>query len=395
MCDRRVIRQCEKNNSALRRVTVRSKYSVNQLLRSNGDLLITGGQRTQREGLLLRAVSQFREQFPERTAIVFTGSADTERGLIDLVCSGGPGPLAVSSPDHRNYDVFCGLRPAEAAACLIQIAQVTNQCACGKLSAYALPFLNVLDRMNDGDIALKAMRAFALNTDSAVATYAQKNGMEPEARQIMQSPGGGREFRSLLESVSFAFEALLPDGEQETGFSLTAAVGIPCVICVRADTANPSVVSTYFAWILQALAGRQGNFALFLDESCLIRQTSFMETVEALKGTVLTVVCVENAASLGTETFLSRFSRDIILLGGTVAGMQKVLDSLGNYTHFQPANTISTPRFFWLPGHSVSSNILTYDRPKVLLEETMGFQAVIRGDCGPDISLVRRLEGVL
>lgn len=108
---------------------------------------------------------------------------------------------------------------------------------------------------------------------------------------------------------------------------------------------------------------------------------------------VPTTVSIENSTAIGSEDFLSRFSRNIILLDGETAGLQKALTNLGEHTHFEPDLTISSPpRLHLSPFRYVSDSILTYNRPKISMDKTFGFQAVLRGNQGPMISLVRQLE---
>lgn len=388
----RIKRQCDSHNLASRRVTSHTSFPVSRILRSAGDLLITGGSRGQRQTLLLQAVCRFREQFPDRAAVVFTDSPELEHGLIAAVSGGAPGPLMVSSSVYPNYDVLYGLPPAQLASCIGQMAQVVH-CAAPGVTDYALAFLNILDRLSNGGASLKTMRDFARNSDPAIAAWARDEGMETEAMQIMASAESGKAFRSLLEIISAAFASLLPPDGHETGFNLSLSTDSPCTVCIRASTAGTEIVSAYFAQILLALAGTGRAFALFLDGPLLLRQPAFLQALEALKGSVPVTVSTEDAGAVQAEQFLFRFSRDIILLGGEFAGVQKALASLGEYTHFEPAQSISAPaRLFGLSHRSVSDSILTYSRPKVLPEETRGFQAVLRGDHGPDIRLVHRLE---
>lgn len=359
----RIQRQCDTHNAAQRSVMLQTRFPVGRLLWETGDLLITGGHSGQRQMLLLQAIRRARERFPDRTAVVFTDSPDTERGLISLVGGGGLGSLAVSSPAYPNYDVFSGLRPAETAACLARIAEACH-CLSSGIYGYALAFLSILDRAADGKLSLRTMEEFARNTDLAIAAWAADNGLEAEAHQVTDSPDGGKIFRSLLPLVRSAFSSLLLPEGQETGFGLSRAPEVAGTVCLRANTCSPEVLALCFAQALRSLAGRRTAFSLFLDDALLMRQSAFGQVIEELQGAVPLTIAVGDAAALRSEDIFSRFSRDIILLDGEVAGVQKALASLGEYTHFEPARTVSGPaKLFWPRERSVSDGILSYTRP--------------------------------
>ena len=70
--------------------------------------------------------------------------------------------------------------------------------------------------------------------------------------------------------------------------------------------------------------------------------------------------------------------------------MQKTLTELGDYTHFEPAEYAGTPpRMMFSLAHSKNENIITYTRPKVMLEETKNYAMVIRGYDGVEIAVAK------
>ena len=388
MVSYQVRQQCERHNRELRRVVEYNRFPLDHILWGEGNLLLTGGQVAQRQDILIRLVRHLRQQPPERPLFLFTASAEVERELIGLARAGYLGTLRVISPEYPNYDVFYGMPSVVIADCLTKIAGGDEG-----LYSYALAFLSLLDRA--GTLSLSNMVDFARNTDAAIAGWAQDCGLLEERAQIMGSSQGGIRFRSALRMVSLAFSSLTREG-CAARFSLTTATDVPCAVCLRADAVHPEVLAAYFSYVFQSLLGQGRSFTVILDEPPFLRHSAFSQSLAALKQSPLTMtaVSVENAAAFGGEEFLSNFSREIILLGGGRVGssdMQWILDGLGSYPHFEPAKSASgPPRLLGL--RPVGDSILTYTRSKVLVEETEGFQAVLRGHRGAETGMARRLE---
>ena len=383
--------QCVRHNSGARCTAEYRRFPLERILSGEGNLLLTGGGLFRRREILLRLVRQLRRQYPEKPVFVFTGSADTERGLIEMARTGGLGPLCAVSPDYPNYSVFSGLPPAVIADCLVRLAENET------LYGYALAFLTVLRRYQTESPSLADMLDFAKNSDAAIAAWAQEQDLPEQYSQLAGSPQCGKQFRSLLRRTAAAFSSLTPEEETDR-FSFVNAVRLPCAVCLRVSTASPDLLAVYFSCVLQTLLGWGESFSVVLDEPALLQNPVFLRTLEELKRNplVTAAVSVGNAAAFGEENFLGNFSRNIILTdGANPSDMQKILDSLGQYTHFEPAQSSAAPDsfFLWPKKRSVSDSILTYARPKILLEETEGFQAVLRGHRGTEIALIRRLEG--
>lgn len=391
----RVRQQCLRHNGYLRHTAAYRRFPLERILAGEGNLLLTGGGPFRRREILLRLVRQLRRQSPEKPVFVFTNSEDTELGLIEMARTGGLGPLCAVSPRYPNYSVFGGLPPAAIADCLVRLAGNEPP----DLYGYALAFLTVLRRCQTENPSLADMLEFARNSDAGIAAWAQEHGLPEQYGQLAGSPRGGQHFRSLLQRTAAAFSSLTPE-EDTVRFSLVNAVRQPCAVCLRVSTASPGLLADYFSFVLQTLLGWGEAFSVVLDEPVLLQSPAFLLTLEELKRNplVTAAVSVENAAAFGEETFLGNFSRDIILTDGGPANpsdLQRILDSLGQYTHFEPAQSSAAPDglFLWPQRRSVSDSILSYARAKVLLEETQGFQAVLRGHCGTEIAFVQRLEG--
>ena len=217
--------------------------------------------------------------------------------------------------------------------------------------------------------------------------------MTEEYETINGTKEGGRSFRSLLKVVCESVEHMTtPDCE--THFNLTRILTTPYTVLINTDTSDYVTLAAYFDSVMSILIGRNSPFAVFFDESALLSDERFQKVVENLKNKPQCLVgcSLENAFSVRGSEFLQNFGREIILLGGNVnpSDMQKILAELGEYTHFEPAEYSGTPpRLMFSLAHSKNENIITYTRPKVLLEETKKYTMVVRGYDGVEIAVAK------
>ena len=385
--------QCEAHNRQYRRVKFINYFPMDVIYKAGGNLLLAGGTLEQRTEILTDLILSTRNQYPFLPIIILSNNPLTTNKMIHVAESGKLGKLFVVSETYPNYDFFFQMSPIQISEIFTKIAENRKYRDVSNIHDYVLSFLLVLRAANDGEINLAAICEFSQNSDKVIADYALGNNMTEEYETINGTKEGGRSFRSLLKVVCKSVEQMTaPDCE--THFSLTRVLNTPYTILINTNTSDYVTLAAYFDSVMRILIGKNAPFAVFFDESALLSDESFQKTVDDLKNKPQCLVgcSLENAYSVNGEDFLQNFGREIILLGGNVdpSDMQKILAELGEYTHFEPAEYAGTPpRMMFSLAHSKNENIITYTRPKVLLEETKKYAMVIRGYDGVEIAVAK------
>ena len=385
--------QCEAHNRQYRMVKYINQFPMEEIYKAGGNLLLTGGTLEQRTEILTDLILSTRNQYPFLPIIILSNNPSTENEIIHAAETGMLGKLFVVSETYPNYDFFYQMSPIQIAEFFAKIAENRNYRDIANIHDYVLSFLLGLQTANDGDINLAAICEFSQNSDKVIADYALSNKMTEEYETINGTKEGGRSFRSLLKVVCESVEHMTtPDCE--THFNLTRILTTPYTVLINTDTSDYVTLAAYFDSVMSILIGRNSPFAVFFDESALLSDGRFQKVVENLKNKPQCLVgcSLENAFSVRGDEFLQNFGREIILLGGNVnpSDMQKILAELGEYTHFEPAEYAGTPpRMMFSLAHSKNENIITYTRPKVMLEETKNYAMVIRGYDGMEIAVAK------
>ena len=386
--------QCETHNRQYRMVSSFNRFPMNRIYKSGGNLLLTGGRIDQRTEIMTELVMSTRCQYPNLPIIILSNNSLTENILIQAAQSGNFGKLFVISEIYPNYDFFYQMSPIQITEVFTKIAENQKYRDVTNIHNYVLSFLLGLQMANGGEINLAAIRRFSQNSDKVIADYVLSKNMTEEYETINGTKDGGRSFRSLLKVLCESVKRMT-SSDCETHFNLTEISNFPCTVLINSNTSDYGTLAAYFDSVLRILIGKGFPFAFFLDESALLADESFQKNLDYLKKQAQCLVgcSVENAYSVNGEDFLKNYGREIILLKGNVdpSDMQKTLTELGEYTHFEPAEYAGTPpRLMFSLVHSKNENIITYTRPKVLLEETAEFSLVIRGYNGMEIALSRR-----
>ena len=385
--------QCEAHNRQYRMVKYINQFPMEEIYKAGGNLLLTGGTLEQRTEILTDLILSTRNQYPFLPIIILSNNPSTENVIIRAAETGLLGKLFVVSETYPNYDFFYQMSPIQISEVFTTIAENRKYRDVSNIHDCVLSFLLVLQTANDGEINLAAIREFSQNSDKVIADYALGNNMTEEYETINGTKEGGRSFRSLLKVVCESVEHMTtPDCE--THFNLTRILTTPYTVLINTDTSDYVTLAAYFDSVMSILIGRNSPFAVFFDESALLSDERFQKVVENLKNKPQCLVgcSLENAFSVRGSEFLQNFGREIILLGGNVnpSDMQKILAELGEYTHFEPAEYSGTPpRLMFSLAHSKNENIITYTRPKVLLEETKKYTMVVRGYDGVEIAVAK------
>lgn len=385
--------QCEAHNRQYRMVKYINQFPMEEIYKAGGNLLLTGGTLEQRTEILTDLILSTRNQYPFLPIIILSNNPSTENVIIRAAETGLLGKLFVVSETYPNYDFFYQMSPIQISEVFTTIAENRKYRDVSNIHDCVLSFLLVLQTANDGEINLAAIREFSQNSDKVIADYALGNNMTEEYETINGTKEGGRSFRSLLKVVCESVEHMTtPDCE--THFNLTRILTTPYTVLINTDTSDYVTLAAYFDSVMSILIGRNSPFAVFFDESALLSDERFQKVVENLKNKPQCLVgcSLENAFSVRGDEFLQNFGREIILLGGNVnpSDMQKILAELGEYTHFEPAEYSGTPpRLMFSLAHSKNENIITYTRPKVLLEETKKYTMVVRGYDGVEIAVAK------
>ena len=389
-----VFEKISEHNSAMRVITKKYRSDLSEILfPPERSLLVTGGNSVKRLNILCRAVSAVKSSSPH-PCVILTSNPATEQALIGLANSGMIGQLYVCSDSYREYDVFSGMNRSVIAEFFTNLAEYRGYKDSSRLHNYAMAFLKVLELTINDPLTLTSITEFSTqNNDIAITQHASSLGLDDEYN-VLSDPSGGRDFRAILSTVNIAFSSLttLPCS---SGFSITNALKTSSVTCIRSSTTEPNVLGLYFAQLFKAVDNR--CFHLFLDDSDLLSTQKFVEQIERLKKKPgIFVNLFSKNACLYDEELFSHFSRQIILLDDTEidsSDIQLLFNKcFGEYTAYDIGTGSSKPaHLLFSLEKSPQYNTVTYTRPKLLVEETIGYEAVIKGHSGSAICMIRRI----
>ncbi len=159
-------------------------------------------------------------------------------------------------------------------------------------------------------------------------------------------------------------------------------------------------MALYFIHELKQAADRA--ITVVFDDTILLssRETAqFIEELKIIPNVTIVVSCGNTAVlpNVGSEYEDSRaggFSRHIIFvsMNNSSANIQRVLDRMGSYTHFEPVESVSnTPHVLYSFEKSQTFSTVTYTRPKLLVEEESG-RTILRGHCGGTVYSVGKIR---
>lgn len=384
--------QSNRHNAYYRRVRTRFCYPARRFLRSSeGDLLISGGDATERCALLMRFLKTEQAR-QSRPSIILTESEELETRLISMAESGSLGRrLYVCSRRYPNFDLFSGMTSGQIAGFFADAARAQGYHDAGHLVNYCTAFLSVLDRR--APLSLESIIAFLQNNDAAIAQEAIRQGMTAEADVLLSSPQGGSDMRGLVLLLDSAFPFFVRG--RESGLSLTTAAMENALILVRAEAPQlPEIMSAYFAHELRGM--REHSLLCALDCPSLLRFDPMRLTLDLLKQSpaVTVAVSTNNAQAALGENAIQDFDRCVLLFRapGSAMDSQRLLSSLGEYTHSEALSTVSTPpRLVFSARRSESVGPVMFNRQRVLFQEVDRYDAVLLGHSGAEILCVQNL----
>lgn len=363
---------------------------------SAGDMLITGGCTAQRS----RAVCSFAEHMSRigsEPVIIFSNSGETEHQLIESVRAGNINELILTSPEHRNYCPFYGMEAELCAEYFGSIAKTAEYRDTDSVQNYAGGFFNVLNTL--GDISLATIHELMESKDSTIAQEAENKKDLLTSEMIKASPGGGVAFRRLVGMTEAAL-GKISDSECANGYSISNLENRPCVAYISTRSNNNRLMALYFIHELKQALDR--SITVVFDDTILLgnrEMAQFIEELKLLPNITVVVSCANTAVlpNIGSERDDNRaggFSRHIIFVSvnNTSADLQRVLDGLGAYIHFQSVESVSnTPHIFYSLEKSETVSTITFNRPKLLIEEEAG-RTLLRGHCGGTVYSVNRIK---
>lgn len=391
MNNNKIKNECSAHNRALHRVRHKSSYSAEKFLNSSvSNLLINGGSVQDRASLIKKEIVHFKG-VSSAPVIIFSNNRLMQTELINLAQSGNIGRLFVCSDEYKNYDVFCGMKNNLISDYFSMLASEKGYRDASELHDYIGAFLNTL-RISS-EVNLSSIKVFSENSDTAIANMAVSNGNNADSQILLGSSKGGFDFRRLLSMVCSAFDNLTED-RCCTGFNINAVMDKNCVVYISTDSYDYDFLSLYFLQELKQVIGK--SFTLVFDDCLLLNNKSLMEFTDVLKQrtNINVVLSTDNIMSLPGEKNLINFSREIVFLKGSApsSDIQQVLSALGEYSHFEATSTEGTPpKLLFSFLKSENSSPTNYTRPKVLIEEELGNEAVLRGHHSAEILIVKKL----
>lgn len=383
----KIQRDCNNHNNSLRQVKYVYSYSPEKFMSSlAGNLLITGGSSTERRNLLLRAISQQRQNSYE-PVVIFSESEHFQADIIDMAERGEIGELFVCSTQYKNYDFFHNMNVNQIIDYFADVASLKGYRDTSELHDFAGAFLNILSAK--APVKLASIHQFSKNSDTSIANLAGTESVDYD--MITASSRGGVNFRRLLGGACNAFDSITTPS-CNTGFNIGTAINNDCVIFINANSVSYEFLSLYFLQELKSVLNK--NFTVVFDDSILLNNSEFLEFINITKqrSNVNVVISQENILSLPGSENLEHFKRQAILLDGNIPpnALQDILTKFGEYSHFEQTTTVgNTPHLFVSLFKSESNNVTPYSRPKILLEEVYGNKAVLNGHNGAEILVVR------
>lgn len=385
----KIQRICNNHNDTLRQIKYVYSYSPERFMDSlSGNLLITGGSPMKRRDILLKAISQQRQNSYE-PVVIFSEDNQFQADVIAMAERGEIGELFVCSDEYRNYDFFHNMNDNQIIDYFTDVASLKGYRDTSELHDFLGAFLNILS--TKAPVKLASIIQFSKNNDTSIANTAGEQSVDYDV--ITASARGGVNFRRLLGSAASTFNAITTP-QCNTGFNINTAINNDCVIFINTNAVNFEFLSLYFLQELKSVLNKK--FTVIFDDSILLSNSELLEFVNMIKqkNNVNVVISHENILSLPGSDNLEHFKRQVILLDGNVPpnDLQTILSKFGEYSHFESTTSIGTPpRLFFSFLKTESNNITPYSRPKILLEEVYGNSAVLSGHNGAEILVVKKL----
>ncbi len=381
---------CDKHNKEARMVRhVRTYSPDNFFALPVGNHLITGGADNQRRAALCAMIRNHRQKM-RSPMIIFSESPTLCSELISMANAGETGKLYVCSGAYRNYDFFHKMSLNQIVDYFTEISQLMNYGDARELANYAGAFLRILEKA--APVKLATIVQFANNTDDMILELAQRYGLYSESDIIRASAGGGISFRRLITSTEEAFFEITTS-DCDTGFNIAEAAGRDCMVLIDTNTKNYELLAAYFVRELKDVSTKP--FTVVFDQCSLLNNTKLSELVNMLKqrGNINVVISHENVMALPGEEVFKNFNKFVVFLNGMAPSqdIQKILtECFGEYQHFEPSKTVTTPaRLFFNPKKAEGDGIITFTKPKVRLEEEIGYSVGLYGHNGMEIIVAR------
>lgn len=391
MIKRRIQNECRTHNSTLRQVQHKYYFTADEFLRSSqGNLLINGGSAAKRMEVLKKIIVKSKQKSDE-PIVIFGSDIALKNNLISLAQNGSIGRLFVCSEEYKNYDFFRGMNSNLIADYFSSVALEKGYRDTSGLHDYVGSFINILE--TQAEVNLASMIAFSKNSDTDIANIVKTNGNESDYELLIGSAKGGIDFRRLLKMVNNAFNGLTAEN-CSTGLNINSIINSDCIMYINTASANYELLSLYFLQELKQVSNK--SFTVIFDDCILLNNSSLQAFTEVLKqrSNITLITSIENIMSVKGDEKLDNYSRQMIFLNGAVSAsdLQSVLNSLGEYTHFEMTTSSGTPpRLLFSLLKSENNGITPYARPKILIEEEACNEAVLRGHDGPQIVVARRL----
>ncbi len=379
--------RCRNHNDQYRNVKNVYNFKSSDFFEKTGkNVLITGGNRDKRLKALCRCIKTKRQN-SQQPIIIFGSGGNIVEKLISFTGDPSFGTLYVTNRTYSGYDPFYGMPKELICGFFSDLALAKGYRDTSSLCSYLMSFLNILKARSD--ICLENMVSFAANSDSDIAHAAEDTGNVYDCEMLRSSCSGGIAFRSLLDAV---LQVMGPISRQPQRNILTQ-LNAGSVYYIDTSTDDFDTLALYFLHELKAAC--RVPFSVIFDECILLNNKKFSEYVNVLKqlSGINVTVCHENAAAIPCEGMLNSFQHQLVFLKDSTAmasDLQKVLDGLGKYSHFEPSVTVaSQPAVFFSFRRSRNESVISHERPRVLMVQEERNDAVITGIDGSRIIITK------
>lgn len=381
MFENKVKKECRVHNQTARNVRYARSVCVDDFVGcSQGDLLITGGDVTERAKAVAHVVLNIMSDNPQ-PIVIFSNSQILKEFLMDYAKDDLMGQLIVSDKQYKNYDIFAGM----------SIETVTNYfCKASEIyrfnveltTAYAYAFLSIVSRMNGNYLDMRTITEFAGLSQNDFTNDIS----DSEYQMLMSAVGGASNFKIILANTRQAFSTI-SNYACSTGFNMTtAAVDAARTIYIHTESMNTNLMRQYFWNEMFSISDR--HMTIVFDECIFLNDPEFQAFLSSLKdrANINIIVSAGDNASIINDDFTRNFRRYMVFLGTPTPQLQSLLSNFGEYTHFDPGIGVAAPPTLvptLVRGHQ--RHIITYSRARVRLEEESENSIVLVGHNGAEI----------
>lgn len=394
----KVIRQANEHNSDMRNVHYEYSYSFNRFIeRSEGNILINGGEKDKRRKCLLEYI-MYMSRCTTRPLIIFSDDDILEDALIALAQGGHIGQLNICSERYQKYDFFCGMQNRFISECFTRIAAARGCKDTTEAQSYINAFLSIMreglkaNKLDGPD--LNSMLSSASFSDKQIRAEAQ-NALTGTV--IESSTKGGILLRSLLQVFAEETDSIRnkTDGtpcREADSITIKNCVNKGQIMLVKVPAVNCEIFAVYFASELRSLMDR--DFVCIFDDSFMLDTDAMQTVVSMLKkraGVDVVIACDNIVAfdDVSDRDMTVNFNSSIILLNGKTPqqDLQKILSSFGQYTHMKAMkNKVTPPSVLFTLERGEGESAQSYTRDRILLQEESGKEAVIT--CGSNAEII-------